>query len=52
VTFSLNPQADAASALIDWVRVLDGGGRLALCITASIAAAGLHLALERAVSSP
>lgn len=52
VTFSLNPQADAASALIDWVRVLDGGGRLALCITSSIAAAGLHLALARAANSP
>jgi len=49
VTFSLNPEADAASVLIDWVRVLDGGGRLALCITASIAAAWLHHALERAV---
>jgi len=49
VTFSLNPQADAASALIDWVYVLDGGGRFALCIAASIAAGWLHHALERAV---
>lgn len=50
IAFSLNPQADADSALIDWVHVLDGGGRLALCITASIAAAELHHALGRRYS--
>ncbi len=42
LTYSLNPQGDAASKLIDWVRVLDGGGRYALAITAALGAAGVH----------
>lgn len=46
LTFSLNPQGDAASKLIDWVHVLDGGGRFALSLGAVLAVAGLHGRLE------
>ncbi|MEW5769029.1 MAG: hypothetical protein AB1831_01570 [Pseudomonadota bacterium] len=42
LSYSLNPAADQASRLIDWVRVLDGGGRFALCVAAAFAAAGLQ----------
>jgi hypothetical protein len=40
--FSLNPQGDAASRLVDWVHVLDGGGRFALSLAAALATASLH----------
>lgn len=46
LSFSLDPQGDEASRLIDWVRVLDGGGRFALAIAAALAAAGLHQGLS------
>jgi hypothetical protein len=42
LTFSLNPRGDAASKLIDWVHVLDGGGRYALALSAVLGAAWLH----------
>jgi len=42
LTYSLNPGADAASRLVDWVRVLDGGGRFALSLAAALAVAGVH----------
>jgi hypothetical protein len=37
-----SPQADAASTLVDWSKVLDGGGRMALGIAAAFATAGVH----------
>lgn len=40
LTFSIDPQADQASRLVDWVRLMDGGGRIALAITAAFAVAG------------
>lgn len=42
LTYSLNPRADAASALIDWVHVLDGGGRFALAIAAALGVGGVQ----------
>lgn len=42
LTYSLNPRADAASALIDWVHVLDGGGRFALAIAAALGVGGMQ----------
>jgi hypothetical protein len=42
-----SPAADAASWRVDWVRLLDGGGRIALCIAAAFGAAGLHAWLRR-----
>lgn len=42
LSYSIDPQADAASRLVDWGRVMDGGGRFALAIAAAFAAAGVH----------
>ncbi len=47
VSWMASPAADAASWRVDWVRVLDGGGRVALCIAAAFGAAGLHAWLRR-----
>lgn len=42
LSYSIDPRADAASSLVDWVRVMDGGGRFALAIAAAFTAAGVH----------
>lgn len=42
LNYSLNPQGDAASLLLDWVRVLDGGGRYALAIAAAVGVAAVQ----------
>lgn len=47
LSFSLAPEADQASRLVDWVRLMDGGGRFALAITAAFAAAAAHGALGK-----
>ena len=47
VSWMASPQADAASRLADWNKVLDGGGRMALGLAAAFAAAGVHGWLER-----
>lgn len=47
VSWMASPQADAASGLADWSKVLDGGGRMALGIAAAFGAAALHGWLER-----
>jgi hypothetical protein len=47
LSFSTNPEADRASALVDWIRLMDGGGRLALAIAGAFMAAVLHDAIAR-----
>jgi hypothetical protein len=47
LTFNLDPLADRASLFVDWVQVMDGGGRVALSIAAAVAAASVHGALQR-----
>jgi hypothetical protein len=47
LSWSASPEADAASGLVDWSKVLDGGGRMALGIAAAFAAAGLQGWLAR-----
>ncbi len=42
LSFSLDPEADQASRLVDWGRLMDGGGRFALAIAAVFAAAWLQ----------
>ncbi len=42
LSFSLDPVADQASRLVDWGRLMDGGGRFALAIAAVVAAAWLQ----------
>ena len=39
LSYSLNPAADQASRLVDWVRLMDGGGRIALALSAAFAVA-------------
>lgn len=46
LSYSANPVADAASKLIDWTHVMDGGGRYAFALAAAFAAAGLHAWLD------
>lgn len=46
LSFSLAPGADAASLRIDWMRVMDGGGRFALSLALAFAAALFHQAFE------
>lgn len=48
LTFSLDPQGDRASRLVDWIHVMDGGGRIALAIAAAVGVAAVHGALRRA----
>jgi hypothetical protein len=52
LSFSLDPEADAASRLLDWVNVMDGGGRYALTLAAAFAAAGVHGWIERQWRNP
>lgn len=47
LSYSANPQADEASRLVDWIRLMDGGGRFALAIAAAFAAAGVQGALAK-----
>jgi hypothetical protein len=42
LSYGVDPEADDASKLLDWVHVMDGGGRYALCLGAVLATAGLH----------
>jgi len=42
VSWMASPQADAASVLVDWARLLDGGGRVALSLAAALAAAAVQ----------
>ena len=46
LSYSVNPEADTASKLIDWTHVMDGGGRYALTLAGAFAAAGLHAWLD------
>ncbi|NWG87713.1 MAG: hypothetical protein HXY26_09460 [Hydrogenophilaceae bacterium] len=48
MSWSVAPSADAASKLVDWTTILDGGGRIALSLAAAFAVAWLHpLLLQR-----
>lgn len=47
LSYSANPRADEASRLVDWIRLMDGGGRYALAIAAAFAAAGARDAMSR-----
>lgn len=42
LSYSINPAADQASRLVDWVHVMDGGGRFALSLAAAMMAAMIH----------
>lgn len=42
LSYGINPAADQASLLIDWVQVMDGGGRFALSLAAAFLAAEIH----------
>lgn len=42
LSYSINPAADQASGLVDWVQVMDGGGRFALSFAAALLAAFMH----------
>lgn len=42
VSWMASPEADAASKMVDWTGVLDGGGRMALGIAAAFGAAGVQ----------
>jgi len=47
LSYGIDPAADQASRLVDWVRLMDGGGRFALAITGVFAAAALHGLLHK-----
>ena len=51
LSYSLNPEADAASLRVDWTRVMDGGGRFALSLAMAFAAAFLHHAIAPRLST-
>ena len=48
---TFDPKGYLASRPIDWVRLLEGGGRFALCIAAAFMAAGMHKAKRPPPSS-
>jgi hypothetical protein len=47
LSYSTNPQADQASRLVDWVHVMDGGGRIVMSLSAAVIVAALQEALQR-----
>ncbi|TSA49558.1 MAG: hypothetical protein D4R48_03170 [Nitrosomonadales bacterium] len=47
LSYSINPTEDQASLLVDWVHVMDGGGRFALSFAAAIMAAVIHQRLTK-----
>lgn len=52
LSYSLNPEADAASLRVDWTRVMEGGGRFALSLAMAFVAALLHQAVTPPVAAP
>jgi len=46
LSWMASPEADAASKIVDWTGVLDGGGRMALGIAAAFGAAGVHAKID------
>ena len=50
LSFNLAPNGDNAPWLVEWVHVMDGGGRFALSIAAAVGAAGLQQIVGRLVS--
>lgn len=50
VSWSASARHDAAALTVDWTRVMDGGGRLALALAGTLAMATLHAALDRALA--
>src|SRR5665647_336942 len=52
LSYSINPAEDQASLLVDWVHVMDGGGRFALSFAAAMMASVIHQMLVKRGSSP
>ncbi len=50
LSYSINPMADQASLLVDWLHVMDGGGRFALSFAAAIMAGFIHQQVKQRVN--
>lgn len=51
LSYSINPMADQASLLVDWLHVMDGGGRFALSFAAAIMATFIHQQIKQRLDS-